>query len=129
MLYILKKSKLLKNGEAPICLRITVQGQTAEVTVKRSIAVHLWNQSKECSNGKSYTDKELNHYLEAVKAKFYQIHRELEIDGKAVTANNARFLAMVDKTGWTDKAKFIKAVLFTKEIKYGNMTGRLWIIT
>ena len=32
--------------------------------------------------------------------------------------DNARFLAMVDETGWTDKAKFIKAVLFTKEIKY-----------
>jgi len=90
LLYILKKSKLLKNGEAPICLRITVQGQTAEVTVKRSISVHLWNQSKECSNGKSYTDKELNHYLETVKAKFYQIHRELEIDGKTVTANAIR---------------------------------------
>jgi site-specific recombinase XerD len=89
-LFILRKSKLLKNGEAPICLRITVQGQTAEVMVKRSIPVHLWNQAKECSNGKSYTDKELNHYLETVKAKFYQIHRELEIDGKKVTANAIR---------------------------------------
>jgi hypothetical protein len=27
MLYIIKKSKLLKNGEAPICLRITVRGR------------------------------------------------------------------------------------------------------
>jgi len=43
LLYILKKSKLLKNGEAPICLRITVQGQSAEVMVKRSIPIHLWN--------------------------------------------------------------------------------------
>ena len=32
--------------------------------------------------------------------------------------DNARFLTMVDKTGWTGKAKFIKSVLFTKEIKY-----------
>jgi ABC-type transport system substrate-binding protein len=32
--------------------------------------------------------------------------------------DNARFLAMVDETGWTDKAKFIKNVLFGKEIKY-----------
>ena len=90
LLYILKKSKLLKNGEAPICLRITVQGQAAEVMVKRSIPVPLWNQAKECSNGKSYMDKELNHYLETVKAKFYKIHRELEIDGKTVTANVVR---------------------------------------
>jgi len=32
--------------------------------------------------------------------------------------DNARFLAMVDKTGWTDKAKFIKSCLFNREIKY-----------
>ena len=90
LLFILKKSKLLKNGEAPICLRITVQGQSAEVMVKRSIPVPLWNQAKECSNGKQYKDKELNHYLETVKARFYQIHREFEIDGKKVTANAVR---------------------------------------
>ena len=44
----------------------------------------------ESSNGKQYKDKELNHYLETVKAKFYQIHRELEINGKKVTANVVR---------------------------------------
>jgi hypothetical protein len=87
VLYIIKKSKLLKNGEAPICMRVTVQGQVAEIMVKRSIPLRLWNQTKECSTGKNYGDRELNHYLETVKARIFQIHRELEIDGKAVTAN------------------------------------------
>jgi hypothetical protein len=32
--------------------------------------------------------------------------------------DNARFLSMIDETGWTDKAKFIKHALFNKEIKY-----------
>jgi hypothetical protein len=32
--------------------------------------------------------------------------------------DNVRFLAMFDKTGWTDKSRFIKTVLFKKEIKY-----------
>ncbi|GHU64823.1 hypothetical protein FACS1894123_10140 [Bacteroidia bacterium] len=32
--------------------------------------------------------------------------------------DNARFLAMVDETGWDDKAKFIKTCLFKREIKY-----------
>ncbi|GHU67033.1 tyrosine recombinase [Bacteroidia bacterium] len=68
-------------------MRVTVQGQVVEVMVKRSIPIRLWNQSKECSTGKNHWDRELNHYLETVKARIYQIHRELEIDGKAVTAN------------------------------------------
>lgn len=90
LMYYIKKTKLLKNGEAPICLRITIQGQYAEIMVKRSIAVHLWNQPKECSNGKGYLDKELNHYLDTVKARIYQIHRELESEGKAITAKSIR---------------------------------------
>jgi hypothetical protein len=33
-------------------------------------------------------------------------------------ADYAKFLAIFDKTGWTDRARFIKSVLFKKEIKY-----------
>ena len=32
--------------------------------------------------------------------------------------DNAHFLTMLDETGWTDKAKFIKTCLFKREIKY-----------
>ena len=44
VLFIIKKAKLLKNGEAPICMRITVNKRVAEVMIKRSIPVDLWNQ-------------------------------------------------------------------------------------
>ena len=37
VLFFIKKSKLLKNGEAPICMRITVNSKRAEVQVKRSV--------------------------------------------------------------------------------------------
>ncbi len=49
ILFFIKKSKLLKNGEAPICLRITINGQHAEVQIKRSVEVSLWNSNKECA--------------------------------------------------------------------------------
>lgn len=39
VLFFQKKSKLLKNGEAPICMRITINGKRAEVQIKRSIDV------------------------------------------------------------------------------------------
>ena len=34
VLFFLKRSKLLKNGEAPICMRITINGKRAEVQIK-----------------------------------------------------------------------------------------------
>ncbi len=86
LLFIIKKSKLRKNGEAPICLRITVNGRIEEIMIKRTVPIASWNQSKECSNGKDYAAKELNHYLSTIKARVCQIQRELEIDGVPVTA-------------------------------------------
>ena len=87
VLFIIKKSKLLKNGEAPVCMRITVNKRVAEVMIKRSIPVDLWNQKKECSKGKDRVATELNHYINTVRAKVLQIHRELEIDNKSITAD------------------------------------------
>lgn len=90
VLFIVKKARLLKNGEAPIAVRVTVNGQISEILVKRSVPLHLWNQAKECSNGTGHVARELNHYLETVRAKIYRIHRELEVDGKPITAKSVR---------------------------------------
>ena len=90
VLFIIKKVKLLKNGEAPICMRITVNKRVAEVMIKRSIPVDLWNQKKECSKGKDLVATELNHYINTIRAKVLQIHRELEIDNKPITADTIK---------------------------------------
>ena len=90
VLFIIKKAKLLKNGEAPICMRITVNKRVVEVMIKRSIPVDLWNQKKECSKGKDRVAAELNHYINTVRAKVLQIHRELEIDNKPITADTIK---------------------------------------
>ena len=86
ILFFIRKTKLLKNGEAPICLRITVNGRRAEVQIKRSVEVSKWNSSKECAIGKDNKSLELNHYLETIRTKILKIHRELEQDDKPITA-------------------------------------------
>ena len=90
VLFIIKKAKLLKNGEAPICMRITVNKRVVEVMIKRSIPVDLWTQKKECSKGKDRVATELNHYINTIRAKVLQIHRELEIDNKPITADTIK---------------------------------------
>nr|WP_277613059.1 Arm DNA-binding domain-containing protein [Odoribacter lunatus] len=50
VLFYIKRQKLLKNGEAPICMRLTVNKQKAEIMIKRSIPAELWNQAGK--NGK-----------------------------------------------------------------------------
>ncbi|MDR1716948.1 MAG: site-specific integrase [Prevotella sp.] len=83
----LKKTNLLKNGEAPVYMRITVSGQVANISLQGSISPLLWNQAKEQSKGTDRKSQELNHYIESVRSRLYKIHRELEIDGKPITAS------------------------------------------
>ncbi|PXV67332.1 site-specific recombinase XerD [Dysgonomonas alginatilytica] len=86
VLFFIKKTKLLKNREAPICLRITVNKKRAEVQIKRSVPVNKWDAKKECCKAKDKSGEELNHYLLSVKTKVLRIHRELEQDNKPITA-------------------------------------------
>lgn len=63
ILFIIKKAKPLKNGEAPACMGITINKRVAEVMIKRSIPIDLWNQKKECSKGKDRVATELNRHF------------------------------------------------------------------
>ena len=82
----LKKSNVLKNGEVPIYMRITVNKQAVILSMQGSILPSLWSLTKERSKGKDRVALELNHYIESVKSRLYQIHRELEIAGKPITS-------------------------------------------
>ena len=43
ILFFIKRSKLLKTGEAPVYLRITSNGDSSEISIKRSIKPSLWD--------------------------------------------------------------------------------------
>lgn len=90
VLFCIKKHKLLKTGEAPIFVRITIDGRRQEIMIKRSIPAEHWNQAKECSKGKDRAARELNHYLDTVRAKILQIHSDLLKEGRPVTSESVR---------------------------------------
>ena len=80
VLFFIKRQKLLKNGEAPICMRITAGRRIVEMMIRRTIPVELWNQSKECSKGRDRKSVELNYFIDTLRTKVFKIHRELELD-------------------------------------------------
>ena len=90
VLFFIRKNKLLKNGEAPICLRITVEGRMCDIQIKRSVPVEQWNQAKECVKGHSRMVEELNNSITSIKIRLFQIHRELEEHGKTITADRIK---------------------------------------
>lgn len=86
MIFFIKKAKLLKNGEASVCMRITVNGARVGNNIRMSIEPALWNQAKEFAKGKSRKACELNLYIEQAKIKLCKLFDELEELSHPVTA-------------------------------------------
>lgn len=83
--FFLKKTKLLKSGEASVSMRITVDGQRVENNIRKSILPNLWDQSKERAKGTSKTAIDLNRFIEEARIKIHQIITELQQDGEEIT--------------------------------------------
>jgi len=80
------KSKTKKDENAPLYVRITVRGQRAEISLKRSVSKLRWNSSKGRLNGSKEDVKSLNRYLNAVEYKLEQAHYHLIQNGIPISA-------------------------------------------
>lgn len=86
LLFYIKRCKADKNGLANIYLRITVNGKRAEFSIRRKVHTEKWNSNAEKAKGYTNEIQELNHYIDIIKNKIYQIHRKLVNENKSITA-------------------------------------------
>ncbi|ADV45103.1 site-specific integrase [Bacteroides helcogenes] len=86
VLFFIKKTKLLKNGEASVCMRITVNGVRVENNIRMSIEPASWNQAKECARGKNRKAQELNSYIEEARIRLHRLCSNMEEQKQPVTA-------------------------------------------
>ena len=80
ILFFVLKTKLLKNGEAPILMRITINGQYEETRIQRSVPLKLWNAANGCSKGKDRASNELNSYLSELATRALEKYKELILE-------------------------------------------------
>lgn len=80
-MFFARKARLTKAGEAPIVLRITVNGANASLTTPIKINPKFWNVDTGSAIGKGRNAQEVNQHLDAIKSRIIQIHRQLEVDG------------------------------------------------
>jgi integrase len=85
LLFFLRKRKTTES-QRWIYLRITVDGERAEISVKRSIDLSQWNTAKGCAKNTSPFAKEINARLDQVRTQIYHHERDLIDRNKLVTA-------------------------------------------
>ncbi|MEZ2414646.1 site-specific integrase [Muriicola sp. E247] len=86
VLSYLRKGKLDKLGKAPIYLRITVNGLRAEFSTKRKIRPEKWCSVKGRVKGSNSKTKALNHYIDELETKAYNVHSKLVTKKKPFNA-------------------------------------------
>lgn len=89
-LFYIKKGKTNTEGEAPIYLRITVNGERAELSIKRNVAPDKWNSSACKVKGIGERAQSINKYIDGIKTNIYVQHEKLTSQGKTITAEILR---------------------------------------
>ena len=94
-----RKPRTVGDGEYPLYVRITTEGQKTEFTIGRKVQPTNWDQRAQKSTGRSRRDIELNKYLEMVRSRFYEIHNRLLNEGKYINPQIMKnhYFGMVEK--------------------------------
>jgi len=77
LLFYVKKTKMIANGTAPVYLRITIDGERADISSKRYINPDKWNASGQKLGGSGDEVRALNSYLKTLEHQVYEAHRNM----------------------------------------------------
>lgn len=90
ILFYLKKSKVDKNGFAPIYVRITIGGKRAEVSCGRKCLESEWDIRKGRVKGNSEKARTVNVQLDMMLADIRDSEYEVKKSAKSFTAKNVK---------------------------------------
>ncbi len=86
VLFVLRNAQVDQNGLSPIYLRITVNGQRAELSTGRKIQSTKWDSSSRKAKGRLEDARTLNDYLEGLERKVQRDFNSLLEKEKEISA-------------------------------------------
>jgi len=86
VLFFIRRSRVLSNQEVPIHLRITVDGEREEVSIRKSIHPSYWNEKGGYVKQTAPNAGAINAMLNQILIQMYKNEKELNDRGKIVTA-------------------------------------------
>lgn len=82
------------NNKTNIYVRLTLNGQRVNISLKRKVDVVTWDAKRQRANGTDKVSRVLNLYLNEVQSKIYRIYEQLKSENRPFTSQavKARFL-------------------------------------
>jgi hypothetical protein len=131
--FYLKSGKLNAKGQAPIYLRLTLNGQRAEISTNQSVLQVNWNKHKERVKGNREETRILNNYLDSIYNKVHKNFNELikqeEYFSVEDLKNDVIGKGKANKTLVQTYEESIKLMKQEEGSKYVNHTIRVYKIT
>jgi site-specific recombinase XerD len=124
IVFFVRKTRLNKKGETPVMARITYHNVRAEFQTKRDVSPSKWNVAKEKVNGSDASAGETNRYLDEVRVKLLSIHRELECEGKEITAHIIKGAYLGTSSTDGENERTILALFKDHNYKMKELVGR-----
>lgn len=91
LLFYIKRTALLKNGEAPVMLRITINGERACLSTHVTVAPDKWDCATGSIVGRTPKARAANEMLESIRCRIYRSYIKLTADnGAAITPKRLR---------------------------------------
>jgi integrase/recombinase XerD len=87
--FFIKKYKL-KGALAPVYARITVDGKSLDLSLKRKVPLRNWDEAKGSIRGNKEEIRALSTYLEQVRNRLYDCQQALEKERKLLTAETLK---------------------------------------
>ncbi|WP_417857291.1 site-specific integrase [Xanthomarina gelatinilytica] len=89
-IFYIKRSKADKNGKANVYLRITVNGNRAELSISKKVAVNKWISSAGKLKGSSTEALQINSHIDSISNKIHRIHQKLVEENNDISAIKIR---------------------------------------
>ncbi len=86
VLFYPKRNDIDSSREAPVYMRVTVNGRRVELSTHRKVKVAKWNHKAGKLSGTKDEIRDFNNYLDALRNKIYGIHQQLLRNGTKITS-------------------------------------------
>jgi site-specific recombinase XerD len=120
LLFYLKKPKSYTMGNVPIYLRITVEGQRAEVSTQRQCVPERWNSQSGRMAGTKEDARAMNVYLDTLQTKMYEFHREILLSGLPLTAEAIK----IKFTGQSERPRMLMEIFEHHNRQFAELVGK-----
>lgn len=99
VLFYPKRNDINSSREAPVYMRITVNGRRSELSVHRKVNLLKWNHKAGKLSGTKEEVTNFNNYLDALRNKIYDIQQQLLRRGEKITSQAIKnsFLGIGEK--------------------------------